>query len=476
MGSNVEEEEEEDEPLSPYARAFQTKRLNCSVVATIGIKTTIDIDTFKLGLETTLIKHPRFSSLLVSDKNGRGLKWRRTKVDVENHVINPNVDPYMDSPDQFVEDYLTSLTKTPLKSNKPLWEFHILNLQTSNASSLAILKVHHSLGDGMSLISLLLACSCKTSDPDSVPAIPKKKQRSTSRRSSGFSGYMRWLLVTLWWLVVMTMNTLVGMVLFIATAFFLKDDESPIKGREGVEFSTKRLVHRVVSLDDVKLVKNAMNVVVFDPNENEKEKEREAKKRNNLPKRIRLRALLAVNVRPSAGIEALAEMMKKRAKIRWGNKFGYVIIPLNIASQDDPLNYIHQAKASVDRKKHSFEALCSFLLNKLLAKLIGDKATVALAHKLVFNTTLSFSNVAGPLEEINLFGHPITYIAPTGYGLPHALMIHWASCANKMTFVLSVDQDVIPDPHQLCNDIMESLQLIKDTCVKLKSTSVENIV
>ena len=66
-------------------------------------------------------------------------------------------------------------------------------------------------------------------------------------------------------------------------------------------------------------------------------------------------------------------MMKKGAKIRWGNKFGYVILPLNIASQDDPLNYIHQAKASVDRKKNSFEALCSFSLNKILAKLIGDK-------------------------------------------------------------------------------------------------------
>ena len=183
-------------------------------------------------------------------------------MDVENHVINiPNLDPNMDSPDQFVEDYVTSLTKTPLKSNKPLWEFHILNLQTSHAAGLAILKAHHSLGDGMSLISLLLACSCKTSDPDSAPTIPKKRQTSSSRRSSGFSGCMRWLLVTLWWLVVVSLNTLVGMVLFIATAFFLKDDKSPIKGREGVEFSTRRLVHRVVSLDDVKLIKNAMNVV-----------------------------------------------------------------------------------------------------------------------------------------------------------------------------------------------------------------------
>lgn len=71
-------------------------------------------------------------------------------------------------------------------------------------------------------------------------------------------------------------------------------------------------------------------------------------------------------------MQALAEMMEKESKIRWGNKFGYVIIPLNIAStQEDPLNYIRQAKAIVDRKKLSFEALFTFLTNELLVKFFG---------------------------------------------------------------------------------------------------------
>lgn len=40
-------------------------------------------------------------------------------------------------------------------------------------------------------------------------------------------------------------------------------------------------------------------------------------------------------------------------------------------------------------------------------------------------------------------------------------MIHVVSYANKMTFVLSVDDGLIPDPHQLCDDLEESLHLIK---------------
>ncbi|KAM7467700.1 hypothetical protein LguiB_015262 [Lonicera macranthoides] len=479
MGSRVAEEEE---PLSPYARTFQTRRLNCCIIAIIGSKTTLDVGVIKMGLENTLIKHPRFSSLLVIDEKGGGKKWSRTKVDVDEHVINPNLDPNIDSPDQFVEDYITKLTEIPLNPNKPLWELHLLNLKTSNAAGIAVLKVHHSLGDGMSLISLLLACTRKTSDPDSLPTIPGKRW-SSSKHSGGFTGRLRRLVVALWWLLVVAVNTLVDMVVFTATALFLKDDQCPIKDQERVEFSTKRLVHRIVSFDDVKLVKNAMNMTINDvvlgitqaglsryinrryANEDEKE----TKSRNNLPQRIRVRALLLVNIRPTTGIEALAEMMEKESKIRWGNKFGYVIIPLNIAStQDDPLNYIRQAKAIVDRKKLSFEALFTFLTNELLVKFFGVQAAAVLAHNVILNTTLCFSNVVGPREEISFYGHPIAYIAPSVYGLPQSLTIHWQSCANKMTIALAVDQDVIPNPHQLCDDIEESLLLIKDTCVKRK--------
>ena len=186
------------------------------------------------------------------------MKWRRTKVDVDKHIINPDLDPNIDSPDQFVEDYLTNLTEIPLNPNKPLWELHLLNLKTSNASSIGIFKIHHSMGDGISLISLLLACTRKTSDPNSLPTMPMKRQ--PPKPSGGFFGWLWRLLAAFWWFVVLVANTFVDIVLFSATAVFLKD-QSPLKGQDGVEFTTRTLVHRIVSLDDVKQIKNAMNTV-----------------------------------------------------------------------------------------------------------------------------------------------------------------------------------------------------------------------
>jgi len=40
-----------------------------------------------------------------------------------------------------------------------------------------------------------------------------------------------------------------------------------------------------------------------------------------------------------------------------------------------------------------------------------------MTERLLLNTTIAFSNVAGPVEEISFYGHPVAYIAPTVYGL-----------------------------------------------------------
>ena len=39
-------------------------------------------------------------------------------------------------------------------------------------------------------------------------------------------------------------------------------------------------------------------------------------------------------------------------------------------------------------------------------------------------------------------------------------MIHVVSYVDKLTFVLSADEETIPDPHQLCDDLEDSLKLV----------------
>ncbi|XP_057981261.1 wax ester synthase/diacylglycerol acyltransferase 11-like [Malania oleifera] len=473
-GEGMQANTEEEQKLSPVARLFHEPSCNLYIIAIMGLKTRINPDIIKDQLQHTLLKHPRFSSLQVADeKNGKKMRWVQTEVDLEQHVIIPDIDLEMNSPDKFVEDYISSLSKTPIDSSKPLWDLHLLNIKTSDAEATGVFRIHHSLGDGISLMSLLLACTRKISDPEAAPTLPVKKKLD----SNNFRGF--WSTLRLYW------NTMVDFLLFLATVLFLKDTKTPLSRSAEIQPTSRRFVHRTVSLDDVKLVKNAMGATINDVAlgiiqaglsrylnrryGEEKNYKGTTEKQNNLPKNIRFRAPLFINLRPVVGISALADMMERGSKVKWGNAIGYVLLPFTIALRDDPLDYVLEAKATVDRKKHSLEAMCTFPFADLIIKFLGVKAGSVLTYRVPSHTTIGFSNMIGPQEEIAFRGHPISFIAPSCYGQPNALMIHVQSYVNKMTFVLSVDESIIPDPHQLCNDLEESLKLIKGAILPTRS-------
>ncbi|KAK4431336.1 O-acyltransferase WSD1 [Sesamum alatum] len=474
-----------EEPASPTARLMQAPSFNLCILALLGYSTMIDVNLFKKCLEQTLLKHPRSSSLFVVNDKDRGKwSWRRTRVDLENHVFVPDLDPDMQNPDGFVEDFTAGLSRIPLDYAKPLWEVHILNVKTSDANSVVIFKIHHSLGDGVSMISLVLACAKKLSDPESLPVMPSKKPKQ-KQKSSGVVGLVKRLFVSIWIIFLVVFNTLIDVALFLATILFLKDSKTPIKGGGKVDRAPKRFVHRVISLDDVKLVKNAMNVSINDVvlgvteaglsrylnTTYEKRRENGAevvmKKTRALPRNLRFRSAVIFNLRPTPSIQDLAEMMEKEElNGMWGNLVALVLLPLTIAVQDDPLRHVRRAKATMDRKKLSLETNIVFIVLKLLIKLFGIKTAAVVVGAVFQNTTMAISNVVGPPEEINLFGHPLCYIAPTVNGFPQALVVHYQTYANKLIICLAADENLIPNPHQLCDDLQQSLQNIKETVMK----------
>ena len=187
--------------LSPAARLFHSPSFNCYVIAIIGCNTSFNVQIIKEGLTQTLLKHPRFTSKLV--KKGWKTRWTQTIIDLDNHIVVPEIDPKTEYPERFVEDYISNMTKTPLDISKPLWEFHLLNIKTSNAKSIGIFRIHHSLGDGTSLISLLIAVTRKTSDPNSLPTVPTSHKRDDHGGS---------FFLSIWWWLCLIWNTVVDII------------------------------------------------------------------------------------------------------------------------------------------------------------------------------------------------------------------------------------------------------------------------
>ncbi|XP_057997539.1 wax ester synthase/diacylglycerol acyltransferase 8-like isoform X2 [Hevea brasiliensis] len=399
---------EDGQPLSPMARFFHQPYCDVYTITIMGFNTPINPLVFKASLRHSLLKHPRFSCLPVVEKGGE-MRWVKTEVNLDNHVRVPVLDPNMESPDKFVEDYASNLSKTTITKSIPLWDVHLLNVKTSEAESTVIFRIHHSLGDGISLMSLLLSCSRKASDPEALPTIPTIKRRNPSN-SGGLTSWQ--FLLKLWWLVLLCWNTIVDVLILLGTIFFLEDTKTPLKGTLPLGLAQRRFVHRTIILDDVKLVKNAMGTTINDVmvaitqaglssylnrkyGDDKTYNKGAEENNNNLPNNIRLRAALAVNIRPSAGIQI------------------------------------------------------SSFPNRI---------------------TLWFSNVPGPEEEISYFGHPVAFIALTVYGQPNALVIHVVSYASKMKITLSVDKNIIPDPYQLCDDLQNSLDLMKNAVITNQRT------
>ncbi|KAL0801620.1 hypothetical protein Bca101_056796 [Brassica carinata] len=442
----------EEVPVSPFSRMLSLPGLDCFNIITLGLKNEANTSSFIEGLKNTLINHPRFSSILVTghgEHKGKA-KWIPTKVKVEEHVFVPDIDPDIEDPDEFLEHYTSSMALSPMDMSKPLWEFHILKLKTSHAGSVVVARFHHSLGDGMSLMSLLLACTQKLCDPDALPTsvAPKK-----SKAKNGCLSFLSWL-----W-----------------------NAATRLMGKPGV---TNKFIHQIISLNDVKIVKNAMNMTINDVLlgmvqaglsrylHQRYDLETTSKSRKSLDK-ICLHGVVFFNLRPNRNIEDLANMLAKGSKCRWGNSIGYVLIPLWMKAEDNILEYARQAKTTMDRKKHSLEPLFFYGLLKLTVKAFGLPALKALVQRTFSKTMMVFSNVVGPAEEISIFGHHISYIAANVSGAPQSLNLSIQSYADKVIINVGVDLDVIPDPHHLCLLMIEALHAMKSAALERSSGDLE---
>ncbi|XP_010428071.1 PREDICTED: O-acyltransferase WSD1-like [Camelina sativa] len=458
---------EGEEPVSPFARLFSLPGHGVFNIVTIGCKTEGNPSTIVEGLKNTLINHPRFSSILVTghgEYKGKA-KWIPTKVKVEDHVIVPDIDPNIENPDEYLENYTSRMALSPMDMSKPLWEFHLLKLKTSHAEYVFLARFHHSLGDGMSLMSLLLACARKIYDPEALPTFVAPKK---SKAKNVCFALVAWL----WFIVRVMFHTCVEVIKSMVFICCARGASAHIIAKPGATLSTNKFIHQIIKLDDVKMVKNAMNMTVndvlfgmvqaglFQYLNQRFDLQTSSKSRKILDKQC-LHGVVFFNLRPNRDIEDLANMMAKGSKCRWGNSIGYVLIPLEMKSSANVFEYVRQSKTIMDRKKHSFEPLFSHGLLKLTMEVFGFKALTILLKRIFGSTTMIFSNVVGPTEEISLFGHQICYIGASSYGIPQELIINVQSYVDKLIINIGVDVEVIPDPHHLCDLIIEALHKMK---------------
>lgn len=245
---------ETDEPLTPAGRLFIRPEINQVIHCAMGLKNPIDVESVKSQVRSSvMLTHPRFCSLMVRDTTGRE-RWRRTHIDLDSHfiVLDRPVSTDNDDDESAVNHYLADMsTSSGLSYDKPLWEIHLLL-----AHKCVIFRAHHALGDGVSMMSMLLACCRREDDAN---ALPRMGSLGSQRNSEGGNrrGWWDWVKVLLWFLK-MVWFTLVFVVEFTLRGLWLRDRETAISGGEGVELWPRMLATASFWLEDMKVVKKAV--------------------------------------------------------------------------------------------------------------------------------------------------------------------------------------------------------------------------
>jgi diacylglycerol O-acyltransferase len=137
----------------------------------------ITLEALRARVADKLLKYERFRQRAEAD--AMGANWvGDPHFDIEHHVL---AQPLRRTPGQSERAALQALcgqlATTPLDHSRPLWQFHLI--EDYEGGSAVVARIHHCIGDGIALISVMLSITDGGSDP------PKRRKREREAAADG---------------------------------------------------------------------------------------------------------------------------------------------------------------------------------------------------------------------------------------------------------------------------------------------------
>ncbi|GMP67299.1 hypothetical protein CsSME_00027344 [Camellia sinensis var. sinensis] len=425
-----EEEEVGEEPVSPTGQYFNSSVLSVSVLSVLEFQVPIDDSpTVSLLNDVFLPINPRFASVMVLDKNGVK-QWKRVKVNLKDHINIPIFPPPTGDSgelyDEQFDNYLTKIAMEELPQSRPLWEIHLIKYPTRNAAGHVVFKLHHAMGDGFSMMGALLSCLQRADDPSLPLTFPKVRMNVNGREEEDEKKNKEGVMKSVPRILTGFCNTILDFGWSLLKSSFVEDDRSPIRsGDDGVEFRPVTITTITFSLDQIKQIKSNLQVMI----------------------------------KPNI------------TDTKWGNQFGFlhVSVPeLGPSDSSNPINFVFKAQQVILRKRNSAAV---FLTGKLLdtsRKYRGPEATARYIHSTLKNSSMTVSNMIGPIEQMALANDPCSGIYFMVVGVPQSLTITMVSYMGNLRVAVGTEKGYI-DSKKYKSCIQNAFHMMFKAAVKSAS-------
>ena len=430
------------------------------------LQPSVSLEALRERMADKLLKYDRFRQKAVHD--AMGALWVEDEdFDITRHVVPAVLDLPADGhtpqqAQQALQALCGELAMTPLDPARPLWQMHLV--ETYDGGSAMIARVHHCIGDGIALISVMMSLTDGGSDPPTRRRREKAALREhasegdwlaravlepvTDLTVKAIGMYGSGVAKSLEWLsspqalagAAAPMDVArIGMqaVNDVAALALMADDSPTLLKR-------KPAGHKVVAwseplpLDQVKIVGKGLGCSVNDVllacaagaiGEY-------LAGQGDDPADKAIRAMVPVNLRP----------LEHAWKL--GNRFGLapLVLPIGI---ENPVERVFAVRARMNELKGSYQPLLAFgvlALSGLFIKPVQDLVLGMFAKK----ATAVMTNVPGPAQPLKLCG---STLKQTMFWVPASgdigVGVSILSYGGGVQFGLITDRALCPDPQAI---------------------------
>jgi diacylglycerol O-acyltransferase / wax synthase len=422
-------------------------------------------------VQDKLLKYGRFRQKVVQDAMG-ALWVDDDSFDLSRHVLQEKLPRKKgQSQREALQARAGELATTPLDPDRPLWQFHLVDHYEGGSALIA--RVHHCIGDGIALISVMMSITDGGTDP------PARRRREPEAEAEAEAEEHDWLsdavlkpltdltvkaigmygggvAKSMQMLASAPQDPLLGtldmarmgyqVVSDVAALAVMPDDaRTSLKGKpvgrkcvawsEPMPLDTVKAVGKALgcSINDVLLACAAGAIGQY------------LRERGEDPTGQEIRAMVPVNLRP------LSEAWKL------GNRFGLapLVLPIGI---ENPVERVYAVRRRMSELKGSYQPLLAFAV-LAVAGLLIKPAQDALLGLFAKKATAVMTNVPGPAQPLKFCG---STLRQTMFWVPASgdigLGVSILTYGGGVQFGLISDAALCPQPQKIIDDFQPEFE------------------